>query len=158
MLFVIGHCEDERVLLLLESCQKLERRSDAIGNDENQLGRFEPSGCFAAVADEDDTQPFVAKAFERLVERKRDPLDKNDDWRGACSCGAADLIFDQGPAGEREQCREPPGIVFLIRPDQCAERQPNPPLSPLAPALPKRTPRLFCNGFRARTKMVNCPT
>ncbi len=69
-------------------------------------------------ADAIETQPL-----ERILQRLRDPLHDDDDRRGARGRGAAHLIFDQGPARERQQRAQAAFIILLISSDQSADRQ-----------------------------------
>ena len=158
MRLVVRDGEDERLFLVPKPVEQFEGRGDAVAYDEDQLADLEPRCRFGAIANEDEIEAFVPKPLKRLVQRRRDALDEDNDRGSPRRSRATHLIFDERPAGERDQRRKLAGIILLIGSDQSAERQNDPSTFVPSPVPSKRAPNRFCNGFHAGTKMISCPT
>ena len=67
----------------------------------------------------DAVQP---QPLECVLQHLGDALDDHHDWRCARCRGAAGLIFQQRPTGERKQRPKAAGLVLLIGTDKRAKR------------------------------------
>ena len=95
MRLVVRNGQDERLFIVPSPVEQFERRGDAVANQQDQLAGLEPRRRFAAIADENEIEAFVPKPLKRLIQRRRDALDEDDDRRSARRSGATHLIFDR---------------------------------------------------------------
>ena len=110
-----------------------------------------------------DVEPAALEGAPETISFDRQAVDQHQDRRGAERGKAARLIFEQGLAGEREQCAQAARFILLIRTDQRAKRHmPRPGFVWLRPrafvigqARAQFPPRPTLNRFAPPTKMVN---
>ena len=96
---------------------QLGRRRDAITDEQDHRPGFEATDGFLDRADGNDSDAVETQPLERVLQRLGHALDHDDDRRSARGRGAADLIFDERPAGERQQRSKTARIVLLIGSD-----------------------------------------
>ena len=135
MLPIVGQCGDRRLALLGELGDERRRRGDPVADQQDQSARLEPADRFMDIADREDADPVEAQALDRILKRLGHALDDHHDRRGAGGRGTARLIFEQASTGERKQRAMAARTVFLVRPDDRAERH-----SPAFPPRPDPNP------------------
>ena len=145
---VVRDRHDHRLGLLRQPRDEVGRRRDPVANQHDRRACLKAAQRLLHVADWKDADSVEPQPLERILKRLRHALDDDDDGRSPGCRGAANLIFDQGSSGERDQRAEAALIILLIGPDQSADRQSRP--SPLPHAR-----QSLSNCFRASSKMVN---
>ena len=83
---------------------------------------LEPRRGLVAIADRDHIDPFRPEPLEGRGKGNWNRFDQNHDWRGSRRSGAASLIFDQCPSGERGQGRQRNPLSLLIGSNQRPQR------------------------------------
>jgi hypothetical protein len=122
VLLIVGHSSHRGLGLLCEGSDEIDRRRDPVADQEDHRPGFEAAHRLAHVTDWEHADAVEPESLKRVLQRLRYAFDHDHDRRRSGGGGTTDLIFDEGAPSERKQGAQTTAIIFLIGPDQRADR------------------------------------
>ena len=101
--FVVREGDQHRLCVLSELGDELGRWSHAVADEQDHRPRLEAADRFLHVAHRENCDSVQAQSLDRVLQGLGNALDGHDHRRRPRGRHATHLIFEQGPAGQRQE-------------------------------------------------------